>query len=179
MEFIDLISKIDQNLHFFITEYRNWIYLIFFLIIFIKTGIGFLSFVPGETLLVAIGIAISQQYVEYYFCIILLGIAASLGGILNFITGKYLGQKILNLKFKEKKLIQPYQIEKIKNFYQKHGAKTLIFVRFIPMLRSIAPFTAGMSRMIFHKFLIYNIIGGFLWITTYLCIGYFFGNIFS
>lgn len=179
MDFIDLITEIDQNLHFFITEYRSWIYLILFLVIFIKTGIGFLSFVPGETLLVTIGIAISQQYIEPHFCLILLSIAAIFGGILNYITGKYLGKKILNIKFRDRNIIHLHQIEKIRFFYQKHGAKTLIIVRFIPMFRSIAPFTAGMSRMNFHQFLIYNIIGGFLWVTTYLYVGYFFGNIFS
>lgn len=174
----ELFTNIDQNLHLFITEYQQGIYFILFLIIFIKTGIGILSFVPGESLLLAVGVILSQDYLEPHFSLILLTIASILGNIFNYITGKYLGIKIIHLKIRGKNIISPLLLEKSQKFYYKHGAKTIILIRFIPMLRSLAPFSAGMSKMNFHKFLIYSTIGGFIWITTYLYIGYFFGNIF-
>lgn len=179
MDFLKHFSQIDTHLQFFILEYHHWIYLILFLIIFIKTGIAFLSFVPGETLLVAIGVMISQKYLEPHFCMALLSTASVLGSILNYLTGKYLGSKIFHIKFRNQNLIHPQYFEKTKLFYHKHGAKTLILARFIPMFRSFAPFTAGISQLNFTKFILYSIFGGFLWITTYLYLGYFFGNIFK
>ena len=179
MNFWNLILDIDKHLQYFISEYNYWVYLILFLLIFIKTGIGFLSFIPGETLLVATGIMTSNKYLEPHFCLILLSIASILGSILNYILGKYLGTKILHFKFRKQNIIKVKHLEKTQMFYQKHGAKTLILVRFIPMFRSLAPFIAGMSQMNFAKFFIYSIIGWFIWITTYLYVGYFFGNVFS
>ena len=179
MNFWNLILDIDKHLQYFISEYDYWVYLILFLLIFIKTGIGFLSFIPGETLLVAIGIMTSNKYLEPHFCLILLSVASILGSILNYILGKYLGMKILHFKFRKQNIIKVKHLEKTQMFYQKHGAKTLILVRFIPMFRSLAPFIAGMSQMNFAKFVIYSIIGGFIWITTYLYVGYFLGNVFS
>lgn len=179
MSFFEFISQIDNNLQYFILEYHHWIYFILFLMIFIKTGIGFLSFVPGETLLISVGIMASKKYLETHFCLILLSLAAVWGNLLNYLVGKYLGSKVLHLKFRNNRSLISYkQFQKAQNFYQKHGAKTLILVRFIPIFRSLAPFTAGMSKMNFSKFILYNVVGGFLWITTYLYLGYFFGNIF-
>ena len=106
MDFWNLILNIDKHLQYFISEYDYWVYLILFLLIFIKTGIGFLSFIPGETLLVAIGIMTSNKYLEPHFCLILLSVASILGSILNYILGKYLGTKILHFKFRKQNIIK-------------------------------------------------------------------------
>ena len=142
---IDLIVEIDKNLSEFIGKYGVWVYALMFLSVFIKTGVVFLPFFPGDTLLVMAGVMISQDVLGGATCFFIFALAAILGGMFNYATGKYFGQKILNMTIRKRRVINPKVILKTENFLQKHGAKALLIARFVPIIRRITPFLAGMS----------------------------------
>lgn len=177
MELIDFILHIDQHLNDFIIRYDNWIYLILFLIIFIETGVVIMPFLPGDSLLFAVGMFAAQGSLNIWISLILLLGAAVLGDASNYMIGKYLGAKMMNLKWRGKRLIKPEYLDKTHEFYNKHGAKTIVIARFVPIVRTFAPFVAGIGKMGYFKFLSYNIIGGFLWVVGVTLLGYFLGNI--
>lgn len=174
MELIDFILKIDQYLAVFLQDYGLWLYAILFLIIFVETGLVVMPFLPGDSLLFATGaLAAFTGQLDPVLLIILLFIAAVLGDTLNYHIGNYIGPKVFE---RESKWINKQHLLNTQNFFEKHGGKTIIFARFLPFARTFAPFVAGASSMSYKYFITYNIIGGFLWISSFILLGYFFGN---
>lgn len=177
MELVDFILHIDQHLNDFIIKYDNWIYVILFMIIFIETGVVIMPFLPGDSLLFAVGMFAAQGSLNLWICLILLFAAAILGDASNYLIGKYFGSKIMNLKWRGRQLVKPEYLDKTHEFYEKHGAKTIVIARFVPIVRTFAPFVAGVGKMTYSHFLSYNIIGGFVWVFGITLVGYFLGNI--
>jgi membrane-associated protein len=172
---IDFILHIDIHLSEIIMNYQVWTYLILFLIIFAETGFVVTPFLPGDSLLIAAGalIAVGNTGLNVYFLAVLLIIAAILGNIVNYELGRILGAKVFKPENKFLKL--EYYI-KTQHFFDKHGAKAIIIGRFLPILRTVVPFVAGIGRLDRTRYNGYNIIGGFVWILSFLFAGYFLGN---
>ncbi len=175
MDLISFILHIDVHLAEFLRDYGLWLYAILFLIIFVETGFVVMPFLPGDSLLFAAGaLAAFTGALNPALLIALLFIAAVLGDTLNYHIGKYIGPKVF---VRESRWINKQHLLKTQAFFNKHGGKTIIFARFIPFARTFAPFVAGISSMNYKYFLSYNVIGGFCWISSFILLGYFFGNI--
>ena len=170
---IYFVLNIDKYLGFFLQNYGYLTYVILFLIIFIETGLVFMPFLPGDSLLFVSGTFSAQGMINIGALFVILSIAAILGDSINYGIGNYFGERII----KKIKFIKKDYIEKTKEFYKKHGGKTIIYARFIPIIRTFAPFIAGIGKMEYKKFLIYNIIGAVTWIALFLFAGYYFGTI--
>ena len=177
MELIDFIIHIDQHLNDFILKYNNWVYFILFAIIFIETGLVIMPFLPGDSLLFAVGMFAAQGSLNIYASIIILLVAAILGDGCNYLIGKFVGDRILNWKLFGKKLVKEEHLEKTNGFYEKHGPKTIIIARFIPFVRTFAPFVAGVGSMSYKKFTLFNVVGALFWVVGICLVGYFLGNI--
>lgn len=177
MELIDFILHIDKHLSEFIMQYNNWVYLFLFLIIFVETGLVVMPFLPGDSLLFVVGIFAAQGALNIWWCISLLLAAAVLGDACNYYIGKYVGHHILNWKLFGKQLVKPGHLKKTQLFYENHGSKTIIIARFVPLVRTFAPFVAGVGKMKYRIFLTYNVIGGFLWVVGLSLAGYFLGQV--
>lgn len=174
MELIDFILHVDAHLLEFITNYGVWIYAILFLIIFVETGFVVMPFLPGDSLLFAAGaLAASTGAMDIWILIPLLFVAAVLGDTLNYHIGHRIGPKIFDI---ESRWINRQHLISTQQFFEKHGGKTIIFARFVPFARTFAPFIAGTGQMNYRYFLTYNVVGGFLWISSFVCLGYIFGN---
>lgn len=171
---IDFILHIDVHLGEIISNYGGLTYAILFVIIFIETGLVVTPFLPGDSLLFAAGAFAALGLINIWLLIGLLIMAAFLGDTANYWIGHFLGEKMI----KSKRIpIKEEHIKKTEVFYEKHGAKTIILARFVPIVRTFAPFVAGVGKMSYSHFIAYNIIGGIAWITTFSLMGYFFGNI--
>lgn len=174
MDLINFILHVDDHLFEFITNYGVWIYGILFLIIFVETGLVVMPFLPGDSLLFAAGaLAASTGAMNPWLLILLLFIAAVLGDTLNYHIGKYVGPRVFEI---ESRFINKQHLIKTQAFFERHGGKTIIFARFIPFARTFAPFVAGAGSMNYKYFLTYNVVGGFLWISSFITLGYLFGN---
>lgn len=175
MDLLNFILHIDVHLLEFIRQYGNWTYLILFLIIFVETGVVVMPFLPGDSLLFAGGaIAASTAQIDITILIAVLCIAAILGDTLNYQIGRFIGPRVFEIN---NRFIKKEHLEKTHTFFEKHGGKTIIFARFLPFLRTFAPFIAGASKMDYKFFLMFNLIGGILWISSLSLLGYAFGNI--
>ena len=172
---IDFILHIDQHLTELAAQYGVWIYGILFLIIFCETGWVVMPLLPGDSLLFAAGSIAAIGKMNIHLMVVLLIIAAILGDAVNFMIGKYFGEKLFANP--NSKIFKQSHLQKTQQFYAKHGGKTIILARFIPIVRTFAPFVAGMGHMTYHHFLAYNVIGGVLWVTIFSYLGYFFGNL--
>ena len=172
---IDFILHIDQHLTELAAQYGVWIYGILFLIIFCETGLVVMPLLPGDSLLFAAGSIAAIGKMNIHLMVVLLIIAAILGDAVNFMVGKYFGEKLFSNP--NSKIFKQSHLQKTQQFYAKHGGKTIILARFIPIVRTFAPFVAGMGHMSYHHFLAYNVIGGVLWVTIFSYLGYFFGNL--
>ncbi|HLD10612.1 MAG TPA: DedA family protein [Candidatus Nanoarchaeia archaeon] len=173
-KFIEIILNIDKYLNELIQNFGAQTYILFFIILFCETGLVITPFLPGDSLLFAIGALSSQGTLNIYILFITLSAAAIIGDSVNYKFGQYLGKKA----FKENsKLFKKKYLIKTEKFYEKHGNKTIVLARFIPIIRTFAPFVAGISKMDYKKFLAYNMFGGILWVGLLLFAGYFFGNI--
>ncbi|HLU86457.1 MAG TPA: DedA family protein [Taishania sp.] len=182
--FLDFFLHLDQHLFEMILNYGTWIYVILFLIIFVETGLVVMPFLPGDSLLFAAGtfcagITKDGQTAELNLWIVLssLFVAAIAGDAVNYLLGKKVGLKMLQWKIKGKQLVKQEYIDKTHEFYDKHGPKTIIIARFVPIVRTFAPFVAGIGEMHYGRFLRYNFIGGFCWIVGLTLLGYFFGGL--
>lgn len=174
-QIIDLFLHLDKHLDALIQAYGMWTYLILFLIIFCETGLVVTPFLPGDSLLFAVGTFAALGSFQPVTIILLLCVAAILGDTVNYWIGKLIGPKIFakeHIRFLNKK-----HLERTHQFYEKHGGKTIIIARFIPIIRTFAPFVAGIGEMSYFRFIAYNIIGGIAWINIFILGGYFFGNL--
>lgn len=173
---VDFILHIDKHLSAIISQYHALTYLILFAIIFAETGFVVTPFLPGDSLLFAAGALIAEggTGLNIYLLALILIAAAFIGNTVNYLLGGYLGHKV----FKPgNKILKLEYYEQTHAFFEKHGALAVIFSRFMPIIRTIAPFVAGVSRMPFLKYSLYNIIGGASWIIVFLFSGYFLGNV--
>lgn len=179
MELIDFILHIDQYLEVFLQDYGVWVYAILFLIIFVETGLVVMPFLPGDSLLFATGMLAAQfpENLNVWLVMVLLFIAAVLGDTVNYSIGKEVGMRIVNFKLFGKQPVKMEHIDKTHQFYEKYGTKTIVIARFVPIVRTLAPFVAGIGRMNYATFLTYNIGGGFIWVFGIILCGYFLGNI--
>lgn len=179
MDLIDFILNIDVHLAELLANYGIWIYGILFLIIFVETGLVVMPFLPGDSLLFATGMLAAQypESLNVWIVIGLLLIAAITGDSLNYAIGKNVGDRMLNFKIFGKKPVQPEHIDKTHEFYNKYGSKTIVIARFVPIVRTLAPFVAGIGRMHYPTFISYNIIGAILWVVGITLAGFFLGNI--
>ncbi|HAF44789.1 MAG: hypothetical protein A2100_02085 [Sideroxydans sp. GWF2_59_14] len=173
--FIDIVLHLDAHLLALVQEYGMWIYAILFAIIFAETGLIIAPFLPGDSLLFVIGALCGMGSLELQIAMPLLILAAFMGDNTNYWVGRLLGLRLLN--HASQKLIKHEHLEKTHAFYDKHGGKTVIFARFLPILRTFAPFVAGIGTMNYRLYVMYSIIGGVSWIGSLMLAGYFFGNI--
>lgn len=172
---VDLFLNLDEHLNTVVQNYGFWTYGILTLVIFLETGIVATPFLPGDSLLFAAGAIASLGGINIIFLLILLSIAAILGDTVNYWIGRKAGPLVFS---KEKSLLfNKDYLRRAYDFYEKHGAKTVVIARFIPIIRTFAPFVAGIGHMNYWKFLSYNITGGILWVFAFSLAGYFFGNI--
>jgi len=174
--FIDFVLHIDKHLLEIVTNYQSWTYAILFIIIFCETGLVITPFLPGDSLLFAAGAvaAMDGNPINILFLVPLLLIAAFTGDNTNYFTGRFIGTKVYE---KDYKLIKRKYLDETHAFYEKHGGVTLVIARFMPIIRTFAPFVAGVGTMKYRKFLIFCIIGNLLWVNIFSFAGYFFGNI--
>lgn len=173
---IDFILHIDTHLASLFATYGLWIYVILFAIIFVETGVVIMPFLPGDSLLFASGALAGNPVngISVHLIWLIVFIAAVLGDSLNYEIGKFIGPKIYNLK---SKWIKQEYLDKTQHFYAKHGGKAIIYARFVPIVRTFAPFVAGIGKMKYTYFLSYNILGAFLWATLFVYAGFFFGSL--
>ncbi|UOR05287.1 DedA family protein [Hymenobacter aerilatus] len=173
---LDFVLHLDKHLTAIIADYGTWTYAILFLIIFVETGVVVLPFLPGDSLLFAAGslAALDGSPLNVAVLMALLIVAAILGDTLNYHIGDYLGPRVFTDK---SRFLKREHLLKTQEFYVKHGAKTLILARFIPIIRTFAPFVAGMGTMSYARFLAYNVIGGILWVILLVGTGYLFGQV--
>jgi len=178
MSLVDSLLKftlhIDQNIIWLINKFGTYSYLILFIIIFLETGLVFTPFLPGDSLVFAVGAISAVGALNVFVLFIILCLAAILGDSANYAIGHFIGRKIIAKNFK---IIKKEYIEKTQKFYDKYGVKTIVLARFVPIVRTFAPFLAGIGAMQYGRFLIYNVIGGIAWVAFFLFAGYFFGNI--
>lgn len=171
---IDIFINLDKHLLWIVDEYRTWIYLILFLIIFCETGLVVTPFLPGDSLLFAAGAMAALGIMNIWLLVVLLCVAAILGDSVNYSIGKFFGVKVFEKNYR---FINKNHLLKANSFYQKHGGKTIIIARFIPIVRTFAPFVAGIAQMNYPRFVTFNILGGIIWVFICSFAGYFFGNI--
>lgn len=168
---IDFILHIDKYLYTLIQDYGTWVYFFVFIVVFIETGLVVMPFLPGDSLLFVSGTFAAAGSLNVYLLFIILSFAAIIGDTVNYWLGKYFGEKIFS------KFINKQYIEKTRHFYEKHGKKTIVLARFVPIVRTFAPFIAGIGKMNYITFLSYNIIGGISWVGIFIFSGYLFGNL--
>ena len=173
--FLDFILHIDTYLQVWVSDYRTWTYGILFLIIFCETGLVITPFLPGDSLLFAAGTiaAMDGQPLNVFLLIVILMLATFIGDNSNYFIGRMLGKKVYEKDFK---LIKRKYIDKTHGFYEKHGGKTIIIARFMPIIRTFAPFVAGVGKMNYVRFLSFSIVGNILWVNLFIWFGYIFGG---
>ncbi len=172
---IDFILNIDKHLELIVRQHGFWIYLIVFIIVFCETGLVVTPFLPGDSLLFALGALTATGSLSLPLTYAVISAAAILGNIVNYQIGYAVGPKIFfkdNVRFLNKE-----HLVRTRLFYERHGGKTVVFARFLPIFRTFAPFVAGIGRMNYSKYTLYNLIGCIAWVTTFLVGGYYFGNL--
>ena len=174
-KFADLFLHLDKYLDSVIKSYGNRTYLILFLIIFCETGFVVTPVLPGDSLLFAVGMFAAAGAMDLSKIWPLLVFAAILGDNVNYAAGNFLGPKVFH--YENSRIFKKEYLQKTHNFYEKYGGKTIILAKYVPIVRTFAPFVAGVGAMTYPKFLLFNVIGGFTWVTVIMFSGYCFGNI--
>ncbi len=172
---VDLVLHLDVHLNELIIQYGTLVYVFLFVIIFCETGLVFTPFLPGDSLIFAAGTFAAKGAFNENYLFLILAAAAVLGDTVNYWIGHLIGPKIFhkeNVRFLKREYL-----ERTHRFYEKYGGKTIIIARFVPIVRTFAPFVAGIGSMTYTKFIPYNIIGGLAWVSLFVYGGYFFGNI--
>ena len=175
MQLIDFLLHCNQYIGQFIQEYGNFIYPILFIIIFCETGLVFLPFLPGDSLIFAAGTFAAIGKMNFWLLIVIIIMSAILGDTVNYEIGKHFGKKILNNK--KFKLIKDENLKKAEDLVKQYGGTAVLLARFMPIIRTIVPFVVGMGELHYPKFIKYNAIGGIIWVSLFLTMGYLFGNI--
>ena len=169
---IDFILHIDRHLQEFVDAYGGLTYALLFIIIFVETGLVVCPFLPGDSLIFAAGALAGLGLLNPFLLFVLLFVAAVAGDTVNYHIGKNLGQYIIR-----KNWIKQKHLDKTHEFFEKHGGKTIIYARFVPIIRTLAPFVGGVGNMTYRYFIQYNVVGGFIWVFLFVILGYFFGTI--
>ena len=173
--FIDILLHLDKHLDWVIRTYGIWTYAILFLIIFCETGLVVTPFLPGDSLLFAVGTFVAIGSLDMALITGLLSLAAIVGDTVNYWIGYAMGPKVFTRE--DSRFLNKEHLERTHRFYQKYGGKTIILARFIPIIRTFAPFVAGIGMMTYRRFIAFNVIGGIVWIFSFVLTGYYFGNI--
>lgn len=174
LTFVNLFLHLDHYLSSVIQTYGTWTYLLLFLIIFMETGLVVTPFLPGDSLLFAAGTFAALGAIKIEVLYLLLAAAAILGDTANYWIGHLIGPRAFSGQVR---FLKQEYLQRTHEFYEKHGGKTIILARFVPIIRTFAPFVAGVGEMTYWKFISYNVIGGLLWVTLFIFGGYFFGNL--
>jgi len=174
-QFLDTVLHLREHIGELISHYGPHIYTIFFLVIFCETGLVLTPFLPGDSLLFTAGAFAALGQLNIWLMFGILSVAAVLGDTVNYWIGHYLGPKVF--KWEKSRFFNPEHLKRTHEFYQKYGAKTIILARFVPIVRTFAPFVAGIGAMTYAKFFLFNVVGGVAWVAICLFAGYWFGNI--
>lgn len=175
MDLVDLFLHLDKHLDTVVQNFGGWTYVILFLIVFCETGLVVTPFLPGDSLLFAAGAIAGLGSMNVYLLMILLVIAAILGDAVNYMIGSYIGPKVFEKT--NSRIFKKEYLDKTQRFYDRYGGKTIIIARFVPIVRTFAPFLAGVGTMSYSKFALYNITGAILWVGSITYAGYLFGGI--
>lgn len=171
---VDLFLHLDQHLSRIISDYGTWTHLILFVIVFCETGLVVTPFLPGDSLLFAAGTFAALGALDVRLVVFLLIIAAIIGDTVNYWVGAYIGPRAFR---GDVRFLRKDYLDRTHAFYEKHGGKTIILARFVPIIRTFAPFVAGVGAMSYPKFITYNVVGAVLWVGLFVLGGYYFGNI--
>ncbi len=172
---LDFVLHIDRYLETFVQSYGGWVYALLFLIIFVETGVVVMPFLPGDSLLFVVGAMCGVGLMSYPVVVGLLLVAAVAGNQCNYTIGRYFGPKVF--QWEDSKFFNKRAFNQAHEFYEKYGGVTIVAARFMPFLRTFAPFVAGVAQMTRSKFTFYDVTGGALWVVGLVTVGYFFGNI--
>lgn len=174
MELLDFILHVDRHLTEFVAAYGIYVYALLFLIVFVETGLVVMPFLPGDSLLFAAGAIAATGAMDPALLCLLLLVAAILGDTLNYHVGKFIGPRVFE---HDSRWIKREYLLRTQAFFETHGGKTIIFARFIPIVRTFAPFVAGVGTMPYARFLAFNVVGALLWVVSFVLLGYYFGNL--
>jgi membrane-associated protein len=174
-DFIDFFLHAERHLEWFIKNYDFWIYALLFAIIFCETGLIVTPFLPGDSLLFAVGALAGKQLIQVEIVTPLLLVAAIIGDAVNYSIGKWMGPKVF--QYESNRFLNKAHLMKAHEFYERYGGRAIILARFVPIVRTFAPFVAGVGSMTYSKFALYNVSGAFLWVGIFLGGGYYFGGL--
>jgi membrane-associated protein len=174
-QLVDIALHVDEHLHQVIQTYGTWTYLLLFVIVFCETGLVVTPFLPGDSLLFAVGAFAARGSLDLVLSMVVLAAAGILGDSVNYGIGARVGPAVFQRK--DSRIFKPEHLERTRRFYAKYGGKTIVLARFVPIVRTFAPFVAGIGRMSYPTFLAYNVVGALIWVGLLVPAGYFFGNI--
>ncbi|MFL6580760.1 MAG: DedA family protein [Burkholderiales bacterium] len=174
-QFLDVILHLDVHLRELAQSYGAWVYAILFLIIFFETGVVVTPFLPGDSLLFVAGTIAAAGSMNVHGLVLLLIVAAIAGDSLNYTIGRYLGPKVF--RFEDSRFFKRAYIDRTRAFFERHGGKAIVIARFVPVVRTYAPFVAGIGSMQYRRFLMFNVTGAVLWVALLAYAGFFFGNL--
>ena len=172
---VDIVLHLDRHLQWLVSTYGAWIYAILFLVIFCETGLVVTPFLPGDSLLFAAGTVAAVGGLDVHLLVVLLVVAAILGDSVNYAFGHYLGPRVFH--YEDSFWLNRRHLDRAHAFYERHGGKTIVIARFVPIIRTYAPFVAGIGAMSYRRFLAYNVGGAVLWVVSLAYAGYYFGNL--
>ena len=172
---VDIVLHLDRHLQWLVATYGAWIYAILFLVIFCETGLVVTPFLPGDSLLFAAGTVAAVGGLDMHLLVVLLIVAAILGDTVNYAIGNYVGPRVFH--YEDSFWLNRRHLDRAHAFYERHGGKTIVIARFVPIIRTYAPFVAGIGTMSYRRFLAYNVSGAALWVVSLAYAGYFFGNL--
>ena len=175
MTLVDFVLHVDVHLREFVENYGAWVYALLFLILFVETGVVVMPFLPGDSLLFVVGALAGLGLISYPLALLLMSIAAIAGDQCNYSIGRYFGPKVF--QWEQSRWFNKRAFNEAHAFYERYGGITIVLARFMPFLRTFAPFVAGVAEMTRSKFTMYNVAGGLLWVVSLTTLGYFFGNL--